>query len=226
MFKINKIKLPDNGIIVFGARPGMGLSRITLKIANELAKSENVVFVSYQTYKNKLIKIITEQDKSISPHLTINTELKFFDYDYSQEMHKLIDNTSAKTIIVDNLGDMLGEDFDLSGELRDNLVRELDALAKKTNTRLILNFRLSRKLEYSRNATKPLLQDFTWSRNLIEYAEQIYSIYRPEYYGITDPLDFKTGDVDSKEGRVEIKSLKDEKNGEKEYVFYHNKFKF
>ena len=219
MFLLDKIKLSKKGIIVFGARPGMGLSINTLKIANKLAKSENVVFVSYQTFKDKLINTIKYLDKSISPKLIINTDLKFFDYDFYKEIDKLIENNSAKTIILDDLDDMLGESFNLQAKDRDKLILELNTLAKKRNMRIILNYRLTSKLEH-RVSQKPILQDFTWSRNLIEQADQVYSIYRPEYYGIVKTLDFESGEECSTKNRLEIQVLKNGNYKEEEKIFY------
>jgi replicative DNA helicase len=221
MIQLNRLKLSKNGIIVFGSRPGMGLTKITLKIANDLAKSEKVLFISYQTYKKKLVNIITQQDESVSPLLTINTELKFFEYGLSKDIKKLIKNTSAQTIFIDDLDGMLGESFELSKEDKDNFLIELVSVAKETNACIILNYCLTRKLEYRIQNKKPILQDFIWSRNLIEITKQIYSIYRPEYYGITEILEYHPGDDCSTKGRVEISLLKDENNEGYEYVFYN-----
>ena len=113
MNKLNQLKLLENGIIVFGSRPGMGLTRTTLKIANQLAKSVNVVFISYQDYKEKLIKIIKEQGESLNPHLMIDTDLNFYEYGFTQDISELISRTSAHTLIIDDLDGMLGEDFNL-----------------------------------------------------------------------------------------------------------------
>jgi len=44
---INKFFFKKNVFYVFGGRPGMGLPRFTIKLANELAEKNKVLITSY-----------------------------------------------------------------------------------------------------------------------------------------------------------------------------------
>lgn len=220
MNRLNQIELTKKGIIVFGGRPGMGVSRTTLKIANLLAKTENVLFISYQDHKQKLIKIIEEQGESLSPLLTINTDLNFYDYGFCQDISEIINKTTAKTIIIDDLDDMLGQNFDLESHHRNKFLLELNSLSENNNIRIILNVATSKKVEFRGGDMKPRLRDFIWSRNLISLANQVYSINRPEYYGITED---ENGISTS--GRIEIDLIKDDECKESNFVIMNEQEK-
>ena len=72
---------------------------------------------------------------------------------------------------------------------------------------IILNLTVSQNSERRGGSKKPLLRDFNWARNIVNLSYQIYSIYRPSYYGITED---ENGN--SLENIIEITCLKDLKN--------------
>ncbi|MBV6641043.1 MAG: hypothetical protein KI791_10000 [Cyclobacteriaceae bacterium] len=186
MTRLADISLADKGLILFGARPGMGLTRTVLKLANHLAESETVLFISYQTYERKLIKICEELNFQKQDILFFNTRLGFYDMlsDYKTSLNVEISRTNPRTVVIDDLDGLLGENYDLDVSLRADLITGLQELAVDANIRIILNVTLSRKVEHRGGDHRPKLRDFTWCRDLVHVANEVYILYRPEYYGM------------------------------------------
>lgn len=219
MDKLSDIKLLNKGLIVFGARPGMGLTMTTLKLANQLAKAETVLFISYQHYQEKIDYFLRSQGTEKSAALHINTSLQFYDYNqnFYYSLKELIDKIRPSTIVIDDLDCMLGDDREIREE-GDELISKLHQLCTQLSVRIILNVTISDKVEYRGGDKRPCLRDFTWSRNLMHEADEIYTLYRPEYYGMTqdengEPL----------EGIMEIEMVKEKQCREKTYRISHEK---
>ncbi len=213
MNKLNECLIPLSGIIVFGSRPGMGLTTTTLKLANQIAQSKNVIFISYQDYEEKLLKILERHAEAVSRYLTINTSFDFYGDSFVQDISELMASKSVDTVVIDDLDSMLGEYFDLEIRHRDMLLQKLQALTRVNNTRIILNVTVSQKVEYRNDSKKPMLRDFTWSRNLMGIADQVYTIYRPEYYLLVEDENGK-----STSGRIDIDLIKDRECKEAQYI--------
>lgn len=73
---MEQIKL-SNGLIAFGGAKGAGKTRFMLKLANYIAKTEKVLFVSYQDYAEKLEHILKRIDTQIRSNLELNTTLGY-----------------------------------------------------------------------------------------------------------------------------------------------------
>jgi len=217
MNELIQIKLPPTGLIFFGSRPGMGLTRTTLKIANYIARSQGVVFISYQDYKEKLIHILSQQGESPNVLLNIETKLKFYDHTLVRDFASIMSNTGSNTVVVDDLDSMLGENFDLEIQHRERFLHELQILAELKKVRIILNVTVSKKVEYRGGDKRPMLRDFTWSRNISELANQIYTVYRPEYYAIT-----VDENGESTYGRIELELIKDKDCKEVKYLLLNH----
>jgi replicative DNA helicase len=191
-------------LLVFGSRPGMGLSRLTIKIANELAQSHNVLFVSYQTYKAHILKTITEQGSKPNPNLIIDTSLPF-NFEAFYYLREIIKSRTVNYVFVDDLDSFMRSDRYYFSN--DDIIKSFHQLVSDLNITVILNLTVSRNSEKRSGPHKPLLRDFNWARNIIELADQIYSIYRPAYYGLT-----QDENGDSVKDIIEISCLKNENN--------------
>jgi replicative DNA helicase len=198
------IALKPGELIVFGGRQGMGLSRLTIKIANELALSSNVLFVSYQTYKEKILKTITEQGSRPTTKLIIDTTLPF-NFEAFYHLREIIKSRKANYVFVDDLDSFMGADRYYFST--DEIIKSFHQLVSDFKVTIVLNLTVSGNSEKRSGSHKPLLRDFDWARNIIELADQIYSIYRPAYYGLT-----QDENGDTVKHIIEINCLKNARN--------------
>lgn len=181
MHKLRHIELKDSGIIVFGARAGNGLTPFLLELANQLAKTKNVLYVSYTMYKEQILDYLIKQGKSLSPQLTIDTTLEFYHKDLGDEISELVYRTSTNTIIIDGLHDLFGNRPEKEISCKKQFLAELEHLAKMNKLQIILRTTAT-DIDESNHWNVPGIRNFTWSRNLIDAAEQIFAIRRPAYY--------------------------------------------
>jgi hypothetical protein len=65
-----------------------------------------------------------------------------------KELEDLVLKEGASTIFIDNLDDLLGENFELSHHEKSVFVEQLDALVQKYGFRLILIVTVSKKTEW------------------------------------------------------------------------------
>ncbi|MEQ8878897.1 MAG: hypothetical protein RLQ12_04650 [Cyclobacteriaceae bacterium] len=215
MSRLADLPLADKGLIVFGARPGMGLTRTILKLSNHLAEDETALFISYQTYEERLIKILDELHFSKLNSLFLDTHLGFYDVlsTYLTALQETIAKSNPKTIVIDDLDSMLGENYGLGLPLREELITGLWEIAINANIRIILNVSLSAKIERRGDDHYPKLRDFTWCRGLVYTATEVYTLYRPEYYGMTQD---EYGN--SLSGQMEISRVKAQNCVETKYL--------
>jgi hypothetical protein len=202
---MNRLKL-SNGLIVFGGDRGAGKTRFLLKLANYLALSEKVLFVSYTDYTERLEHILQGIDGIINPNLELNTTLGYYCVDSFIELIEHIEDGEFTTVIIDDV-----EHYSLSpaGTFsypgKDGIVDALLFISTRIKVRVVFSTRLvSNYLDDAFSA--PTLQNFIWSREIINQCEQIYAIHRPTLYGIVE---------DKEEGffykdRIEVVSLKNE----------------
>ncbi len=133
------------------------------------------------------------------------------------DLKELIKKHQATTVFIDDLDSMLGENFQLANKERNELIRSLKILTTEFEVRLILNVTVSKKVEYRGGEKIPDLRDFTWSRSLVNAADQVFIFYRPFYYGITqDEFGNSTSEL------IQLQCLKN-LNGIEELINLDNK---
>ena len=169
-------------LYVFGGRPGMGLTHLTLKLANELADTSKVLFVSYQSYPLLIEELIVKQGFGVEKKLLINSTLPY-GYPGFNPLRDIITQNNIEFVFIDDLDSFMG--IDRYYDDNEDLIETFYRLAHDLKTAVILNLTVSQNTDRRSGSKSPKLRDFNWSRNLIELAFQVYGIYRPAYYGIT-----------------------------------------
>jgi replicative DNA helicase len=215
MHKLCQIELIESGIIVFGARNGNGLTLLTLKLANQLAKTKQVLFICYTLYKEQITNYLKLQGETLSPHLTIDTKLEFYHSCLAHEISELVSRTSPDTIIIDNLNDMFGNSPNLKSDYKNQFLDELKVLTQENKLQVILKVTAMDSKE-GYHWDRPSIQHFNWSRQLVDDADQIFSFHRPAYYDI--PVDVNG---DSTMGKTEVHLIKS-RDGKKAYYEIYN----
>ena len=222
---MNRIKLPK-GLIAFGGNKGIGKTRFTLKLANFLAKNEKVLFISYQDCKENLYGIIYEMDTQINESLEINTSFDYFNVGSFLEIIKHVGKKEITTLFIDDLDCFNRNEFrEFKESEKDSAIDALIFLSKHLDISVVFNLILSKDY-VSNHYDKPRIRDFDWSRKIVNDCSQIYSLYRPAFYGIS-----MNEDGNSLLDLIEILSLKNMKHKEeifemdnKELMIYNNKY--
>ncbi|XOV94270.1 MAG: hypothetical protein ACFHWX_06100 [Bacteroidota bacterium] len=206
MTQLSEIPLAQKGLIVFGARPGMGLTRTAIKLSYYLSLSETVLFISYQTYEERLIRICEDLNFKKPDTLIFDTSLDYYSFkeEYLYCLRRLVEEKKPKTLVVDDLDTMLGEHFELEESVRNELIEEIRSFINQKDMRCIMNVTISAKTDYRGGAHEPKLSDFTWCRQLVNAAAEIYTLYRPDYYGMSQ--DEYGNDL---KGHMDINCVKD-----------------
>lgn len=212
---MEKIKLA-NGLIALGGEKGFGKTRFALKYANYLAQKEKVLYVSYQNYKEKLESIVEEMDGVINENLGINSYFSYYGAIVFFQFMKEIKSNNVSTLIIDDIENFcqLARDNDYGEE--NNPILSLKYLSEFMNIKVVFITNIE-KLDYQ-SETIPKIQDFRWSRSIINECDQIYALYRPYLQGL-----WEDEEGNSLKDKIEILYLKNEYNKEDRYI-YNNKY--
>ncbi len=175
----------ERGLIAFGGRPGMGLTRLTLKIASELSKTERVLFTSYQSDAQSLKVSATKMEGYEDNNLIIDSSSPYYDYEYFPWLKQHLRDNKISTLIIDDLNNLIEPHQD-EKSVKDSIISQYKEISNEFEIRIILNCTVSESVELRGGDKIPLLRDFRWSRRLINDCEQMISVYRPFYYGIVE----------------------------------------
>jgi hypothetical protein len=185
---MNQIEL-SKGLIALGGNKGIGKTRFSLKLANFLAQHEKVLYISYQDYSEKLHSILNEIDIDVNENLEINTSFGYFNVGTFLKMIKHIKEKVITTLFIDDLDCFNRNEFYEFNEIeKDSAIEGLLFISKQLNVRVIFNLVLTKNYR-SYNFVRPQLRDFDWSRKVVNDCSQIFALYRPAFYGISEDED-------------------------------------
>jgi replicative DNA helicase len=200
-------------LIIVAARPAMGKTAFVLKCARNAAVKFNkpTVFFSLEmsslqlTYRlladecnillDKILKrnvtaeeITSMEEKLIElkkSKIIIDDSPSLNIFEFRAKCRRLKQKQNIGLIIVDYLQLMNGGDN--KNNNRDAEIglisRGLKQVAKELNIPVIALSQLSRTVE-TRAVKRPMLSDLRESGNIEQDADQVYFLYRPEYYGV------------------------------------------
>jgi len=215
-----RIKL-SKGLIAFGGAKGVGKTRFMLKLANHLALTEKVLFVSYTDYKERLEHILKGIDDQINPNLEVNTTLGFYCVESFLELIEYIEDYCFKTVIIDNMECYsLNPTGTFSYPGKDGLVNSLLFITNYLKVRILFTTYLVSN-SFHDDYSSPSLNSFIWSREIINQCEQIFALHRPVLYGITENSEgYPIKDY------IELISLKNEEHREFRITFSNMENRF
>ena len=199
---LNSIKL-SKGLIAIGGNRGEGKTTFILKQANNIAKNENVLFVTYEDYPGTLKRLIGE--KEVNKNLKFDNLLEYYENSMTIELIKQIEQNSISTVIIDSINY-----FTLENDNINYAIADLKHIAKMLDIRILFTVNIVKTdIETSRN--RPQIRDFK-SRRLVNECGEIYAIYRPKYYGFEEDSEGNKYSDDY----MELYSLKNSNNIQKE----------
>lgn len=172
----------SNGIIAIGSEEDSVASKFSIRLANYLAKSEKVLFITYFDYSEKIKKELFDIYNRIEQKLIIDDSFERFNVDTFLEIIKKVNDNKYTTVFIDSVEQFLNNYFETYFEKHNQSV--LDAfkyLTENYNVRIIFTTRISET-----HALQPNLADFTWDRKLINYCNQIYAVYDKRDQSIID----------------------------------------
>ena len=178
---MESIELPM-GLTAVGGLKGEGKTAFCLKLANHLAQREKVLFISYQDYKEKIEKHLSNIDRSINPGLAIRTDFEYFGLDTYVKLMWLLQDKSYSTVFIDN-SDFLNkyDPWDRAYGEVDEFIEALELMHHFCRVKVVFTINIGQKADYSRKY--PMLRDFNSSRNIPNKCQQVIAVYRPHYHG-------------------------------------------
>ena len=173
------------GLVIVGARPGMGKSTFGINIAEYVSfheKKASLIFSLELPEKAVRQRIILSSQKGMmaiydEPKPDIN-KIKSIAWEYKQRFGSL------GVIVIDYiqlLADYKGNMDTARSNTIGNLYRNLKLLSEELDCPVIALSQLTRKLE-NRSDRRPKLSDLKASRAAKQSADTIIFLYRDEYY--------------------------------------------
>ena len=185
----------------------------SMKLANHLAKNENVLFITYLSYKEKVKYDIENMDGKLESGLFIKDDINRFNVESFLKIISLIEELSINTVFIDDMETFIGNGFTIDTifeERNEAVVDSFIYLFKKYHVRIIFNVVFKFDKEYSfvinGDGVLPIISCFTWNRRMISICSQIYTVYRPSQHGYKE-----NADGESIIDRIEIMSVKNER---------------
>jgi len=165
----------SKGLIAIGAVEKGNKTTYAIRLANELAKKEKVLYLNWTDFADRLHYLIKKGGSDINKNLDINTNIGYFDVGSFITIMELIETNNYSTIFIDDINyfSQSGAEFDVFDEInsngKDNVIRALRYIADKLNVRVVFNITI-----YA-NET-PKLADFVWSRLIINDCDQVIAL--------------------------------------------------
>lgn len=214
---MERIKL-SKGVIALGGTQGVGKTRFSLKMANYIAEKEEVLFISYQDYNEKLISIVNELDEKVQEKLEINTSFKYCNLLTFLDIYDYVEKHNFTTVFIDDIN-WFNEGIRSYTDLyyKETSIKALLFLSKKLNVRIVFTLSIEERHDYP---VENSVRNFSWSRNIVNECSQIYVLYRPYFYGYsTNP------NGESLIDQIRVISLKNENHKEETIILDNRELK-
>jgi len=209
-FVTDELNAVSGELIILAARPGMGKTAFALQIAEYFAKDMPVGFLSLEmtdeqlvcrlVAKNTSIPFERIRDNEIRPEesekhykanqmlgeldLFIDDEAGITDLQAKSKISRMASKYGIGLVVVDYLQLMHSKKESREQEIS-TISRTLKTVAKDCNIPVIALSQLSRKCE-ERTDKKPLLSDLRESGAIEQDADQVWFLFRPEYYKLDE----------------------------------------
>lgn len=169
--------IDQSDVILLGARPGVGKTRLAMDIAEHISAVENKN-VAVFTHANKVN--FTHSDIVNLWRGTPNLSVCAEDSLNIKAIHNIISANKVDFIVIDCL-QALKELQNRNAQTVKAVMREIKNLAKETNIPILLLSHLSRKVD-RRKGRFPLVEDIPWHESVISYVDMVCLLYREAYY--------------------------------------------
>jgi replicative DNA helicase len=160
--------MKPGGLIVIAARPGMGKTSFLLSFGERISQKHKTQLISLETSVDRLKQNRISDSILIDDSPENNVEL----------LSEIISQNKPEVVLIDYVQLMSGN--------RENLIKDLKAIAVKFNICLIVTSQISREPEY-RLDRRPIISDLTTGGKLfnsdnIAHIDSLTFFYRDNYY--------------------------------------------
>jgi len=162
--------MKPGGLIVIAARPGMGKTSFLLSIGERISQKHKTQLISLENSISRLKQNNISDSILIDDSPENNVEL----------LSEIISQNKPEVVLIDYIQLVTGN--------RENLIKDLKAIAVKFNICLIVTSQISREPEYrALSERRPIINDLTTSGTLfnsdnISYIDNLTFFYRDHYY--------------------------------------------
>ncbi len=162
--------MKPGGLIVIAARPGMGKTSFLLSIGERISQKHKTQLISLENSISRLKQNNISDSILIDDSPENNVEL----------LSEIISQNKPEVVLIDYIQLMTGN--------RENLIKDLKAIAVKFNICLIVTSQIGRDPEYrALSDRRPIINDLTTSGTLfnsdnISYIDNLTFFYRDHYY--------------------------------------------
>jgi len=205
-------------LVVLAGRPAMGKTQLLVHWANLIAKNQRVLFHSLDCSISEITNRFLANETGILIHKINENKLETLELEQLQKSKNqfkdkgifLVDSSIKslnqlkayyKEVVKEQKIDVIFIDYLqlYSGTYNRNreqeistFMRSIKEIANDLNVCIFLASQLSRSVEYRGGEKRPFLSDLRESGSIEEFADKVFFIYRPEYYGLTIDEDGET----------------------------------
>lgn len=201
--------LKKGELTVLAARPSMGKTAMAMTVGANVAiqQQQAVAVFSMEMSKEQLVQrmlcseALVDLGRLLRGRLTdddyvrlaqaaghLNTAPLYIDdtsgispLEIRAKARRLASEQEVGLFVIDYLGLIRGSEGDNQHQVVGNICRDMKEMAKELAVPVLLLCQLSRKPE-ERSDKRPILSDLRDSGNIEEHADNVWMLYRPEYY--------------------------------------------
>lgn len=185
----------SNGIVAIGGPKGIGKTRFTLSLAQQVSSQKNVLYFSTHNYKEQLELILKQDFKSDLSNLYIETNLEYL---YSSDfirLYRFVEDNQFNVIVFDDL--TLIKHYISNQKL---FIEFLNFMCEKLQCTVILILDISSILDDNMNDTYEIICslpanlsmfNLVYGSSFMQACKEVYAIHRPNFYDISESTNFE-----------------------------------
>ncbi len=158
-------------LIAIGGTKNTGKTQFSIQLANKISEREKVLYLNWVDYAEKLHKHIVNSQQKINKNLTINTNINYFDVGSFLHIIDLIESYDYTTVFIDDINHYIQSNSDYFDSIfEEQVINAFRYIVDKLSVRVFFTINIP-SLNYITN-----LDNFTWSRSLVNECDEIYTI--------------------------------------------------
>lgn len=199
------IGLSKGELCIIGGRSGMGTTTLGIQLALQMGISHRVVFwnihhssewmgdklisqishTPFQEVRNQKAFKVIDKNNVVSKMEKLHFNL-FKKNRNLKDLNQLLSVSNKIEIIIIDYLQLLEYENQIEFMHEESGMAQLKRIAEKNNILIIALSQVSREVEERGGENRPRLGDILGPKRVSEFADKVFLMYRPEYYGITE----------------------------------------